>query len=108
MAHYAYIKDGMVTQVIVGPDENATENLPEGISSWEEYFEQKHPDLDAVKRTSYNTYESVHLTGGTPLRGNYASKGMIYDAENDVFYSTDPSGDGVTYTLNTTTWGWEE
>ena len=43
MAHYAYIKDGIVTQVIVGPDENATENLPEGISSWEEYFEQKHP-----------------------------------------------------------------
>lgn len=108
MAHYAYIKDGIVTQVIVGPDENATENLPEGISSWEEYFEQKHPDLDAVKRTSYNTYANVHLTGGTPLRGNYASKGMIYDAENDVFYSTDPSGDGVTYTLNTTNWSWEE
>ena len=28
--------------------------------------------------------------------------------KNDVFYSTDPSGDGVTYTLNTTTWAWEE
>jgi hypothetical protein len=108
MAHYAYIKDGIVTQVIVGPNEDATENLPEGISSWEEYFEQKHPDLDAVKRTSYNTYGNVHLEGGTPLRGNYASKGMIYDAENDVFYSTDPSGDGVTYTLNTTNWSWEE
>jgi len=115
MAHYAYIKDGKVTQVIVGPDENATENLPEGIASWEEYFEQKYPDLDAVKRTSYNTRANTHINGGTPFRGNYAGVGDIYDEVNDVFYPVDPSGvvteDGVditlSYTLNTTNWIWE-
>jgi hypothetical protein len=115
MAHYAYIKDGKVTQVIVGPEEDATENLPEGISSWEEYFEQKYPDLDAVKRTSYNTIANQHKEGGTPFRGNYACKGYIYDESNDVFYPSDPScvivEDGVevtlSYTLNTTNWTWD-
>jgi hypothetical protein len=87
MAHYAFINaDGIVTEVIVGRDEN---DLPEGISSWEDYYATKR-DNQVCKRTSYNTYidengVSQHRTGGTPFRGTYAGIGYTYDAVNDVF-----------------------
>ena len=39
MAHYAFINDNnIVTEVIVGIDEDNTETLPEGFSSWEEWY----------------------------------------------------------------------
>jgi len=102
MAHYAYLNnENIVTQVIVGRDEN---DLPEGISSWEDYYGAGSGQV--CKRTSYNTryvyeYEyddseppqvisativgSEHTQGGTPFRGTYAGIGYIYDAVNDVF-----------------------
>ena len=84
MAHYAFIKDNIVTEVIVGKDE--TETAPDGFADWEEYYLTKRPDQDACKRTSYNTVGNTHTDGGTPFRGNYASIGSIYDEVNDVFY----------------------
>ena len=33
-------------------------------------------------QTSYNTSAGVHTLGGTPLRGNYAGIGKIYDEDN--------------------------
>ena len=64
MAHYAYINENnIVTKVIVGKDE---EDLPEGISSWESYFSQAS-GLRCL-RTSYNTKNNNHLTGGVPFR----------------------------------------
>lgn len=85
MAHYAFIKDGIVTEVITGVDENATENLPGDYSSWEEFYLTQRPGQDACKRTSYNTYHNEHLLGGTPFRGNYAGIGFSYDEANDIF-----------------------
>ena len=41
-------------------------------------------------QTSYNTRGNVHLLSGTPLRGNYAGIGYIYDSVNDVFYPPQP------------------
>ena len=41
-------------------------------------------------QTSYNTYGNKHKLGGTPLRGNYAGIGSIYDKEKDAFYSPQP------------------
>ena len=41
-------------------------------------------------QTSYNTRGNKHLLSGTPLRGNYAGKGYIYDSVNDVFYPPQP------------------
>lgn len=48
-------------------------------------------------KTSYNTHSNVHYNpstgepdGGTPLRGNYAGIGYIYDKTNDVFYLPRP------------------
>ena len=55
-------------------------------------------------QTSYNTRAGVHKLGGTPFRGNYASLGMIYDEDNDIFRHKQPY---ASWTLNTTTAQWE-
>jgi len=41
-------------------------------------------------QTSYNTLGNKHTAGGTPLRGNYAGIGSIYDSVQDVFYAPQP------------------
>tara|TARA_R100001015_G_C4617632_1_gene173952 strand:- start:56 stop:463 length:408 start_codon:yes stop_codon:yes gene_type:complete len=88
MAHYAFIKDNIVTEVITGIDE--TETAPDGFSDWEEYYLTKRPGQDACKRTSYNTSANTHLLGNTAFRGNYAGIGYTYDSSNDVFYDEQP------------------
>ena len=88
MAHYAFIKDNLVTEVIVGKDE--TETAPEGFSDWEAYYLTKRPDQDSCKRTSYNTISNTHRENGTAFRGNYAAIGYTYDEVNDVFYPPSP------------------
>ncbi len=102
MAHYAFIKDNIVTEVITGKDE--TETAPDGFADWEAYYLTKRPDQDACKRTSYNTIGNAHNDGGTAFRGNYAGLGYTYDSSNDVFYTTQPH---ASWTLNTSTWLWE-
>lgn len=102
MAHYAFLdENNIVIEVIVGIDEDNLDELPEGFSSWEEWygdFEGK-----TCKRTSYNTNQNEHLLGGTPFRGNYAGIGHTYDEENDVFYSPQPY---PSWTLDESTWYW--
>lgn len=100
MAHYAFLNsDNVVTEVISGRDEN---EIVDGISDWETYYGNFRNQV--CKRTSYNTYGSQHLNGGTPFRGNYASIGGVYDEEHDVFI---PQRLYSSWTLNTTTWLWE-
>lgn len=41
-------------------------------------------------KTSYNTRNNVHLLGGTPFRGNYASPGYTYDGSFGVFLPPKP------------------
>jgi len=104
MAHYGFIdNDNIVVEVITGKDESDTENLPEGFDSWEAYYETKRDGL-TCKRTSYNTMANQHLNDGTPFRGNYAGIGMVYDQENDVFYSAQPYPSWI---LNEETWSWD-
>ena len=69
MAHYAFITDGIVTEVIVGIDE--TETI-EGLDTetWYENFRGQ-----TCKRTSYNSR----------IRGNYAGKGYSYLEDDDLF-----------------------
>jgi hypothetical protein len=85
MAHYAYINDGIVTSVIVGPDEGTE---PEGVESWEAYFSAK--GKGQAVRTSYNTSGGAHSGGGEPLRMNYAGVGFTYDEERDAFIPPKP------------------
>ena len=86
MSHYAKIENGTVTKVIVA--------------------EQDFIDTQDGQwiQTSYNTRNNTHLLGGTPLRGNFAGIGYIYDNANDVFYTQQPY---PSWQLNTTTWSWE-
>lgn len=86
MAHYAKVIDGVVAEVIVA-DEEVIATL-EG--TW--------------VQTSYNTHGGQHALGGSPLRGNFAAKGMIYDFDLDAFYPTRPY---PSWTLNNTTFLWE-
>ena len=69
MAHYAFITDGIVTEVITGIDETETiEGLdPE---TWYGNFRGQ-----VCKRTSYNSN----------IRYNYAGIGYTYDEDLDAF-----------------------
>ena len=69
MAHYAFLKNNKVTEVIVGIDET---ELIEGLDpeTWYGNY-RKQP----CKRTSYNNR----------IRGNYASIGFSYLEEFDIF-----------------------
>ena len=93
MSHFAEVKNGIVTQVIVA----------------EQDFINTLPNPNEWIQTSYNTRENVHYgqnnepDGGVALRGNYAGIDYIYDAQNDVFYPPKPMPSWV---LNTLKWKW--
>lgn len=83
MAHYAFLnEENIVTEVIVGKDEN------NGGIDWESHYGDIRGQV--CKRTSYNTYGFVHLTGGTPFRKNYAGIGYTYDETRDAFIPPKP------------------
>ena len=94
MAHYAFVVDGVVTKVIVGPDEDRP--TPDGFNSWEDYFTARGEGR--VLRTSYNTFGGVHYEDtdqpsadqSRALRYNYADIGSIYDEERDAFIAPSP------------------
>lgn len=69
MAHYAYLENNIVVNVIVGKDET---ELINGLDT-ETYYAQGTPYV--VKRTSYNGN----------IRFNYASVGYTYDEVRDGF-----------------------
>ena len=106
MAHYAFLENNHVVNVIVGRNED---DLPDGVTDWEDYY--AHPGF-TVKRTSYNTRGGVHYDPETgepsedqskAFRGNYAGIGFTYDEELDAFIPPKPSEDA---TLDETTFTW--
>jgi hypothetical protein len=100
MAHYAFINElNIVTQVIVGKDEN---DLVEGISSWEDHYSEVTGKV--CKRTSYNTFGGVHRLGGIPFRKNYAGISFSYNEIRDAFI---PPKLHNSWTLNEETCLWE-
>ena len=105
MAHYAFIKDDIVTEVITGIDEVNLGDLPDGFSSWEEYYLTKSPGQDACKRTSYNTKQNQHSDENKDaFRGNYAGIGFTYDSTNDVFLPPKPFDSWV---VDSSIWDWK-
>jgi len=90
MAHFAKVKDGIVTKVIVAEQEFIDNVVEEEAGTW--------------VQTSYNTHGGVHSLGGTPLRKNYAGIGFTYDANKDAFIPPKPFN---SWTLNETTCLWE-
>jgi hypothetical protein len=90
MSHFAKVENGVVTQVIVAEHPFISSGVVGNPADW--------------VQTSYNTIGGQHTQGGTPLRGNYAGIGHIYDKDKDVFYAPQPY---ASWTLNETTWTWE-
>jgi len=74
MAHYAFITDGIVTEVIVGIDET---ELIEGLDpeTWYSNFRGQ-----VCKRTSYNS----------KIRGTFAGVGFAYNEAEDIFVYPQP------------------
>jgi len=103
MAHYAFLdENNIVTEVIVGVDENDTSALPESFADWEAWYTDFKGQT--CKRTSYNTIDNTHTEGGTPFRGNYAGIGYSYDPDNDVFLEPKPYASWI---INSDTWTWK-
>jgi hypothetical protein len=75
MAHYAFITDGIVTEVITGIDET---ELIEGLDTetWYGNFRGQ-----VCKRTSYHGN----------IRKNYAGLGYTYDETRDAFIAPEPA-----------------
>lgn len=97
MAHYAKVKDGVVTQVIVAEAEFFDTFVDNEPGEW--------------IQTSYNTRGGVHYNpetnepdDGTPLRKNYAGIGFTYDRDRDAFIPPQPF---ASWTLNDTTCLWD-
>ena len=90
MAHFAKVRDGKVTKVIVAEQEFIDSYIDNEPGQW--------------IQTSYNTIGGVHQLGGTPLRKNFAGIGDIYDSARDAFYKEKPY---ESWTLNETTCKWE-
>jgi hypothetical protein len=87
MAHYAFITDGIVTEVITGIDET---ELIEGLDTetWYANFRGQ-----VCKRTSYNG----------KIRKNYAGIGMSYDEARDAFIAPEPA-DAIGFDEETCQW----
>jgi hypothetical protein len=94
MAHFAEIKDGIVTRVLAVSNEdevNGSERLAEAFGGeW--------------VQTSYNTRGGEHTLGGEPLRKNYAGKGYSWREDLDAFVPPRPFD---SWHLGTDTCLWE-
>ena len=106
MAHFAKISDTSKVLTVLTLDNKDMLNA-DGVEEeavGQQYLE-KHNNWPAEKwiQTSYNTSGGTHKDGGTPLRGNYAGIGKIWDEDNNIFYDKKPYASWV---LNTTTATW--
>ena len=96
MAHYAFLNNNIVTEVIVGKDEG------EDNTDWEVHYGNFRNQV--CKRTSYNTQGGIHSSGGIPYRKNYAGIGYTYDEQRDAFIPQKPY---ASFILNEDTCLWE-
>ena len=91
MAHYAFITDSIVTEVITGIDET---NLIDGVDTETWYANYRG---QTCKRTSYHGN----------IRYNYAGIGYTYDATADAFIAPKPTCPHSELKLNTNNYRWE-
>ena len=106
MAHFAKIGlNGKVLTVLTLNDSdmlNADVVLDEAVG--QQYLE-RHNNWPAQLwiQTSYNTYKGQHRNGGTPLRGNYAGIGFIWDEDNNIFWPPKPYASWIKH-IPTASW----
>jgi len=107
MAHFAKLGiNGKVIAVhVVNNSDLLNGSGQEDESVGQQFLERLHGWAAPMwVQTSYNTQGGSHKLGGTPLRGNYAGIGMMYDEDNNIFRHKQPY---ASWTLNTTTATWE-
>jgi len=107
MAHFAKI--GLNSKVIAVHTVNNSDCLnADGVEDervGQQFLERLHSwPASMWIQTSYNTEGGTHKLAGTPLRGNYATIGGIWDEDNNLFYLKKPYPSWV---LNTTIAGWQ-
>ena len=106
MAHFAKLgSNSRIIQVLTLDNKDMLNaDGVEDESVGQQYLE-RHNNWPAQMwiQTSYNTSGGTHKLGGTPLRGNYAGIGMIWDEDNNLFYPKKPYASWV---LNTTDARW--
>jgi len=106
MAHFAKISETneVLTVHVVDNKDVLNADGVEDETVGQQYLE-RHNNWPAQMwiQTSYNTINGTHRLGGTPLRGNYAGIGMIWDEDNNIFYGKKPYASWV---LNTTDAHW--
>jgi len=93
MAHFAKLgANGKVIQVLtMDNDKMLNADGVEDESVGQQWLET-HNNWPAQMwiQTSYNTIANTHKDGGTPLRGNYAGIGYIWDEDNNIFWPKKP------------------
>ena len=106
MAHFAKISETneVLTVHVVDNKDVLNADGVEDETVGQQYLE-RHNNWPAQMwiQTSYNTSGGTHTLGGTPLRGNYAGIGHIWDEDNNLFYMKKPYASWV---LNTTDASW--
>ena len=118
MAHYARLGFNNVV-VQVDRIENSDITNSGGLERDSLAFEHLSKQFGAGiwVKCSYNTYNGIHGGGGTPVRANYPGGDFneddpwYYDGTYDLFRKGRPKDRNgkpcTSYTLNTTTGGWE-
>ena len=122
MAHFAELnEDNVVLRVtVIHNNEMLDEDGNEQESNGVEFLQSLFGEGTIWKQCSYNTYgnkywvmemqednfeRKVEGDQSKVLRGNYPAEDYIYDTVNDVFTAPQPDEN---YTLNETTWLWEQ
>jgi len=104
MAHFAKINENNIVETVIVVSNKDCGNLefPESEPIGQAFIASCGIEGN-YKQTSYNTSGNQHEYGKTPIRGNYAIIGGIYDPKYDVFYSQ-PISKYATLDLDTFLW----
>jgi len=108
MATFAKISDSNQVLAVVIVSDSDTQNA-EGVEeeSVGQAFLEKNNNWPAAMwiQTSYNTWQHTHSSGDNSkaFRGNYASVGFTWDADNEVFWPIKPFDSWVKHT-ETASW----
>lgn len=122
MAHFAELDENniVIRLTVIHNNELLDEDGIEEESNGVEFLQSLYGEDTVWKQCSYNTYgnkywvmemqednfeKKVEGDQSKVFRGNYPAEGYTYDTENDVFIAPQPDEN---YTLNETTWLWEE
>ena len=108
MAHFAKISDSnqvlSVVKVNDGDTQNSDGDEEELVG---QSFLEKNNNWPVVMwiQTSYNTWKNTHSSGDNSkaFRGNYASIGFTWDADNELFWPPKPFNSWVKHTA-TVSW----